>query len=618
MKLFFSQILSLVQTVFVSLAKPFTIFFPITNENQTYLSSKHSQANSFVAVQKNEQIVTHKSIYNFFEKVILNIFIITWCGLFSIFVFWWFTTTTVFTLWAFILTSMTVLWLPVISLYFIFFSSRARKNIAVSNPSRMGRIAMITTKIPSEDFELIKRSLWAMKNQNYPYKYDVWVADEDPHKDTIAWCMSNGVRISSRKGNPDYHRDIHPRKAKTKEGNLAYFYDHWGYTDYDFVVQFDADHAPEPDFLTHVMAEFKDPKVGYVSSPSITDGNLESSWTVRARCYWESTNHGPIQSGAHSGFAPVMFGSHYSHRITALRDIGGIAPEIAEDLTTTLTYNARGWKGAHALNAIAHGYGAVGVEDSMIQEYQWALVGMRAWFFVSRKLFWDLGYKVKMQFIVWHTWYPLVSFVTLISCFLPLYAVLSGDPIVSVKGDEFVFFYLWLNGLFTLYVLGLRAKNMFRPVFSWHLAWETTVFQILQWPWIMIGSIEGFIQGIMRVPFYKAKGKVKITDKTDGARSLTGLFILPHFIIILANSLGILFTTFNEQVIGYYWFSFVVVATYTFVITLALLLTLSENIYKLKGSEIKSYFFKHATSILMVMISITLTIISTQTLITLL
>jgi cellulose synthase (UDP-forming) len=616
MKLFISQKHDAMLAIVSSIAKPFAIIFPLTNVNQSYITTKSlSRRNSFVT-SNSKPTAMHKSIYNFFEKVLLNFFILVWIGLFALFIFWWFTTTTVFTLWAFILTSMTVLWLPVISLYFIFFSSRARKNIKASDTTRMGRIAMITTKIPSEDFELIKRSLWAMKNQKYPYKYDVWLADEDPQKDTIAWCMSNGVRISTRKGNPDYHRDIHPRKAKTKEGNLSYFYDHWGYRDYDFVVQFDADHAPEPDFLTHVMAEFKDPKVGYVSSPSITDGNLESSWTVRARCYWESTNHGPIQSGAHSGFAPVMFGSHYSHRVTALRDIGGIAPEIAEDLTTTLTYNARGWRGAHALNAIAHGYGAVGVEDSMIQEYQWALVGMRAWFFVSRKLFWDLGLKVKMQFIVWHMWYPLVSFVTLISCFLPLYAILSQDAIVSVKGDEFVFFYLWLNGLFTLYVLFLRAKNMFRPVFSWHLAWETAVFQILQWPWIMIGSIEGFIQGIMRVPFYKAKGKVKITDKTDGARSLTGLFILPHFIIILANSLGILFTSFNEQVVGYYWFSFVVVATYTFVITLALLLTLSENMYKIKSSEIKHYFFNHATSILIVVISITLTILTSQILIT--
>lgn len=122
--------------------------------------------------------------------------------------------------------------------------------------------------------------------------------------------------------------------------------------------------------MSEVIKHFNDPAVGYVSSPSITDGNLEDSWTVLARCHWESTTHGPIQSGSNLGFAPMMFGSHYTHRIKALKQIGGIAPEYAEDHTTTMVYNASGWKGAFARHAIAHGYGAVGLGDSMLQEYQ--------------------------------------------------------------------------------------------------------------------------------------------------------------------------------------------------------------------------------------------------------
>ncbi|NJS40962.1 glycosyltransferase [Candidatus Gracilibacteria bacterium] len=349
-----------------------------------------------------------------------------------------------------------------------------------------------------------------MLAQKYPYKYDVWLADEDPQKETIEWCKENRVKISTRKNNPDYHRNVHPRKAKTKEGNLAYFYDHWGYADYDYVIQFDADHAPEEDYASNVMHHFNDSKVGYVATPSIVDGNLNSSWTVRARNYWESTNHGPIQSGCNDGFAPMMFGSHYAHRTKALKSIGGIAPEIAEDLTTTLTYNANGWKGAFAGDAIAHGYGPIGLEDSMVQEYQWAMVGMRALFFVTSKLFWDLPWQVKIQFLVWHTWYPLVTFVTLISCLLPAYALLMTDPIISVEGSKFVLFYGVINFSFLLYVLSLRFKNILRPIKSWHLTWETIIFQLMQWPWILIGTIEGFIQGIMNVPFYKAKGMVKL------------------------------------------------------------------------------------------------------------
>ncbi len=556
-----------------------------------------------------------KSIYSLRDKIFLTILLSSWVSLFVLFAYWWITTTTIFTIWAFILVTISVMWLPTISLYFIFFASRAKVTKLQETTIPLGRVAMITTKIPSEDFELIKRSLRAMLDQKYPYNYDVWLADEDPTLESMGWCMSNGVRVSSRRGQADYHREIHPRKAKTKEGNLAYFYDNWGYNNYDFVVQFDADHAPEPDFLKNVMLEFNDPSVGYVTSPSITDGNLESSWTVRARCYWESTNHGPIQSGANNGFAPQMFGSHYSHRISALKNINGIAPEIAEDLTTTLTYNSKGWKGSHAVNAIAHGYGAVGVEDSMIQEYQWALVGMRAMFFVTPGLFKTLPWKVKIQTFVWHTWYPAVSFVTLISCLLPVYAILSADPIVGVDSNVFTFFAVWLNGLFTIYLLWLRMKNMLRPVFSWHLTWETLVFQILQWPWILIGSIEGFIQGLKRVPFYQAKGKVKITDKTDSARTLDWIFILPHFLIILLNGFAIMTTQISEQVYGYFWFAFLVLSTYTMSITLAFILTLLENLNKLARKASLKYIARHIITIFMVAISIYLTLQTGTTLI---
>jgi cellulose synthase (UDP-forming) len=555
-----------------------------------------------------------KSIYSFPEKFFLSLILSAWLALFVGFVYWWITSTVIFTLWAFVLVTFSVMWLPTISLYFLFFASRAKVIRAEYATIPSGNVAMITTKIPSEDFELIKRSLRAMLDQNYPYKYDVWLADEDPSLETMGWCMSNGVRVSSRKGKQDYHREVHPRKAKTKEGNLAYFYDNWGYENYDFVVQFDADHAPEPDFLRNVMVEFNDPNVGYVTSPSITDGNLESSWTVRARCYWESTNHGPMQSGANNGFAPQMFGSHYSHRVRALKDIDGIAPEIAEDLTTTLTYNAKGWKGSHAVNAIAHGYGAVGVEDSMIQEYQWALVGMRAWFFVTKDLFKKLPWKVKIQTIVWHIWYPAVCFITLVSCLLPVYAILTGDPIVGVESNTFTFFAVWLNGLFAVYLLWMRSKNMLRPIVSWHLTWETLVFQILQWPWILLGSIEGFIQGIMGVPFYKAKGKVKITDKTDNARFLSWFFILPHFIIILLNGLTILSVQITDTVYGYFWFAFMVLSSYSMSISIAFILTLLENLNKLNRVASLRYIGTHVPTIFMVAISLYLTLQSGVTL----
>lgn len=112
------------------------------------------------------------------------------------------------------------------------------------------RVAMIVTRAPSEPFNVVKATLIAMMNQDYPYSYDVWLADERyacsadfaltpswwqstvdfrcrPTSEIKAWCAENGIRVSCRCGVKEYHRATWPRRTKCKEGNLSYFYDHW-------------------------------------------------------------------------------------------------------------------------------------------------------------------------------------------------------------------------------------------------------------------------------------------------------------------------------------------------------------------------------------------------------
>ncbi|MGO6907962.1 glycosyltransferase, partial [Rhizobium ruizarguesonis] len=132
--------------------------------------------------------------------------------------------------------------------------------------------------------------------------------------------------------------------------NLAFFNDHYGYSRYDFVAQLDADHVPAPDYLFNMLRPFADPKVGYVSAPSICDKNASESWSARGRLYAEASMHGSLQAGYNGGLAPLCIGSHYAVRTVALKQIGGLGPELAEDHSTTLMMNAGGWRGVHALD----------------------------------------------------------------------------------------------------------------------------------------------------------------------------------------------------------------------------------------------------------------------------
>ncbi len=133
-----------------------------------------------------------------------------------------------------------------------------------------------------------------MKAQTPPH--DTWLADEDPTAEALEWCAHHGVSVSCRKGVAGYHNDTWPRRQKCKEGNLAYFYETYGYDNYDFVSQLDADQIPAPGYLKAMLAGFHDPTVSYVSAPSICGANASNSWVARGRLSLESHIHGILQA----------------------------------------------------------------------------------------------------------------------------------------------------------------------------------------------------------------------------------------------------------------------------------------------------------------------------------
>ena len=177
----------------------------------------------------------------------------------------------------------------VLPLWFFFWIWRMKRPNQSLQPPRL-RTAMVVTKAPSEPWEMVRETLEAMLSQEFPFPFDTWLADESPDAQTLYWCADNGVRVSTREGVSAYHRPSWPRRTRCKEGNLAFFYDTWGYEHYDVVAQLDADHVPARDYLRHMVVPFHDPLVGYVAAPSICDRNAGRSWSARGRLYAEAVH----------------------------------------------------------------------------------------------------------------------------------------------------------------------------------------------------------------------------------------------------------------------------------------------------------------------------------------
>ena len=318
---------------------------------------------------------------------------------------------------------------------------------------------MVVTKTPSEPFALVRQDARAALAQKQEVSHDTWLADEDPDGETLRWCRANGVRVSCRKGVPEYHERSWPRRTRSKEGNLAYFYDTFGYDRYDFVSQFDADHVPAPDYLQHAVVSVCRPDGRIRLRTEHLRLQCKESWSARGRLYVEASMHGALQTGYNAGLAPLCIGSHYTVRTSALRSVGGLGPELAEDHSTTLMLNAGGWKGVHAVDAIAHGEGPESFAALIVQEFQWSRSLVTILLEHSPRYVPRLPLRLRFQFLFSQLWYPMFSGMMALMFAMPVVALVTGQPFANVTYAGFLLHILPLSTVLLLLAYWWRSTG---------------------------------------------------------------------------------------------------------------------------------------------------------------
>ncbi|MGE3907873.1 MAG: glycosyltransferase family 2 protein [Chloroflexota bacterium] len=490
----------------------------------------------------------------------------------TIFWVWWLQPGHLTTATGMVVNSLLFFWTTFLPAWYLFFLLRMKQpNPAIPIPG--GRVAMIVTKAPAEPWPVVRKTLTAMLQQRFPRPYDVWLADEDPDHETIAWCVEHDVSISCRKWANGYHNASWPGRMKCKEGNLRYFYEAMGgYDRYDFVAQFDADQVPDPDYLLEIIRPFSDPTIGYVAAPSVCDNNAKASWSARGRLYVESSWHGPVQAGYNDGFAPQCIGSHYAVRTRALREIGGLGPELAEDFSTTLIMNAHGWHGAFTLHASTHGDGPACVTDCLTQEYQWSRSIVRVMLLYFPACWALLPMRLKVKFAFCQVWYPLYTLHMVVAYALPIMALMVDSPWVRVHLLQFAFFASLpsLAGIMTIRFT--KARGLLRPAYAPVLSWEAALFQFMRWPWMLAGVIDAMVGVLIR-----KETAFRITPKGEGARPISWRVITPYVSIVIVEAGTVILFRRVLGASGYYLLALLNAVIYT-VVSLALpILHFREN-----------------------------------------
>lgn len=469
------------------------------------------------------------------SRVAVAVGTLTWALIIALFWVWWMQPQHRLGRFGFVVTTLLVAYVTLLPIYFLLTVNRLRR-VWPGRAVPPLRVAMVVTKAPSEPWPMVRKTLQAMLSQRYPHEFDIWLADEDPQPEVLEWARRHGIRVSTRHGIDSYQRTTWPRRRRCKEGNLAWFYDNWGYQDYDVVSQLDADHVPDSDYLAAMVLPFADPAIGYVAAPSVCDSNARTSWAVRGRLYHEATLHGPHQLGHNGGLSPIGIGSHYAVRTAALRSIGGLGPELAEDFSTTYLLTIAGWSGAFAIDAEAHGEGPPTFAAMLTQEFQWSRSLTTELLELMPRTLRLLPWRLRLRFGFALVYYPLLVITAAAGVLMPAIAAVTGMSWVSVNYGVFIGFVV-AQGLCLLSIVAVvRRARLLRPVHAPLLSWEQALYIFTKWPFNAWGVLAAVAQRFSPRPI-----EFKVTPKDGAVQAMPFRLAAPYllFAILLAAAADI-------------------------------------------------------------------------------
>jgi cellulose synthase/poly-beta-1,6-N-acetylglucosamine synthase-like glycosyltransferase/tetratricopeptide (TPR) repeat protein len=229
----------------------------------------------------------------------------------------------------------------------------------------------------NEDPQLLRATLEACSRITYPhttYLCDDGGTDQrchDPQKGPASRARAEELKKICAEVGAVYR--TRPKNEHAKAGNLNYAFAHTGG---EFIIILDADHVPEPHFVSRLIGYFADPQLGYIQTPHAfyNFDNFQAVLDQKRRVYWEEGQlfYYVIQPGRNAWNCPIFAGSAAMFRRKAMEDVGYIATEtITEDMHTGMRMNARGWKSLAISDRMVAGQAAPDVTTFHTQRLRW-------------------------------------------------------------------------------------------------------------------------------------------------------------------------------------------------------------------------------------------------------
>ncbi|MFB6576449.1 glycosyltransferase family 2 protein [Streptomyces sp. NPDC056402] len=212
-----------------------------------------------------------------------------------------------------------------------------------------------------EPLDVLGNAYRAVAAVDWPGALTVWILDDADRPEVAALAASYGYAYVVR---PD-------RGHLKKAGNLNHAL---SLSSAEFIAILDADFAPRPDFLRHLVPYLADPAVGIVQSPQCFDTDETMGWIQRAAGSAQEWFFRWIQPSRDASDAAICCGSNAVYRRSAIDLAGGFAQlDHSEDLYTGLALHEQGFRTLYVPVLVAKGTSPDRITSFVNQQYRWAM-----------------------------------------------------------------------------------------------------------------------------------------------------------------------------------------------------------------------------------------------------
>ena len=306
----------------------------------------------------------------------------------------------------------------------------------------------------------------------YPGPVQAYVLDDGPCDEARSVSESLGFRYVRR---PDL-------RVYKKSGNLRYTF---ARTSAEYVVIFDADFAPRPDFLAETLPYMDDPATGIVQTPQFFRASAAQTWIENAAGSIQEVFYRAVQVARNRFDAAACVGTSAVYRRAALEPHGGptLIP-YAEDVHTGLDVRQGGWSIVYLPIVMSAGICPNNLDAFVRQQYRWCTGNAGIVF--SRRL-WGIPMSVpaRLTYISGFLYYAYTGLLCFFGPLLPIVMlaflpgqvrlrnfIILGPAMIS----GFVLYPLWHRSAYGPSVWPLGVARGWAHVFAiWDSAWGRTM-----------------------------------------------------------------------------------------------------------------------------------------------